>query len=304
MINLQEFIQQSPFTKKIAVDELLFAEFTCPQEGKKSSVWWNDNFFAHVLTGTTVLKTPRGEYVLKAGDSAFARKGSLIGHNHTYEDFCELLIFVPDDFIRTVTQKYIIPFPIRPVNDPVDTVIPLISDNILTAYFQSLLTHFVQPTPPASSLLKLKFEELLLNILSNNIHTQVNRYFFEVCRTAKPSIREIMELNFFSNLSLDEFARLCSRSLSAFKRDFIQIYNVSPGRWLMEKRLEYSCYLLETTDLSIDDIRLESGFENRTHFMRVFKHRFGVTPGKQKKARRSVVEESYTELPNLQFSSF
>jgi len=72
----------------------------------------------------------------------------------------------------------------------------------------------------------------------------------------------------------------------------------------MEKRLEYSCYLLETTDLSIDDIRLESGFENRTHFMRVFKNRFGVTPGKQKKAKRSAVEESYTELPNLQFSTF
>lgn len=291
MINMQEFIEQSPFTKKIGVDELLFAEFKCPQEGKKTSIWWHDNFFAHVLTGTTVLKTPRGEYVLKAGESAFAKKGSLIAHNHTYQDFCELLIFVPDNFIKNVAQKYKVPFPIDPVNDPMDTVIPLISDDILGSYFQSLLTHFVQPTPPASNLLKLKFEELLLNVLSNNIHTPLNRYFFEVCRTAKPSIREIMESNFFSNLSLDEFARLCARSLSAFKREFIQIYHASPGKWLMEKRLEYSYYLLGTTDLSIDDICMESGFENRTHFMRVFKNRFGVTPGKQKMAKHADVHQ-------------
>jgi AraC family transcriptional regulator, exoenzyme S synthesis regulatory protein ExsA len=291
MINMQEFIEQSPFTKKIGVDELLFAEFKCPQDGKKTSIWWNDNFFAHVLTGTTVLKTPRGEYVLKAGESAFARKGSMIAHNHTYEDFCELLIFVPDDFIKTVAQKYKVPLPVDPVNDPVDTVIPLISDDILVSYFQSLLTHFVQPNPPASTLLKLKFEELLLNVLSNTIHSPVSRYFSEVCRTAKPSIRETMELNFSSNLSLDEFARLCARSLSAFKREFIQIYNASPGKWLMEKRLEYSYYLLETTDLSIDDICMECGFENRTHFIRVFKNRFGVTPGKQKMAKHSVVHQ-------------
>ncbi len=56
-----------------------------------------------------------------------------------------------------------------------------------------------------------------------------------------------MELNFFSNLSLTEFARLSARSLSAFKKEFTRIYNTTPGKWLMEKRLEYSYYLLETT---------------------------------------------------------
>lgn len=296
---MQEFIEQNPFTKKIGVDELLFAEFTCPQLGKKNSIWWHDNFFAHVLTGTTILKTPKGEYVLNAGESAFGKKGSVIAYNHTYEDFCELLIFVPDDFIKTVTQKYKVPFSMNTANDTGDTVIPLIPDDILTSYFQSLLIHFSPSTPPSSTLLKLKFEELILSVLSNNIHTAVNRYFFEVCKTAKPSIREIMELNFFSHLSLDEFARLCARSLSAFKREFTQIYNVSPGKWLIEKRLDYSCYLLETTDLTIDDICLESGFENRTHFIRVFKNRFGVTPGKQKMAKNPLHQGNCVVIPPL-----
>ena len=81
MINIQEFIEKSPFAKTISVDHLLFAEFKCPLDEKKSNIWWHNNFFAHVLTGETVLQTPRGKYVLKPGDSAFAKKGSVITHN-------------------------------------------------------------------------------------------------------------------------------------------------------------------------------------------------------------------------------
>ena len=177
MINMQEFIEKSPFAKKISVDELLFAEFKCPLDEKKSNIWWHNNFFAHVLTGETVLKTPKGEYVLKSGDSAFAKKGSVITHSNIHENFCELLVFVPDNFIKTVAQKYQVSFP-ESVSDHADTVIRLTSDEVLLSYFQSLLTHFLQTTPPASSLLKLKFEELLLNILSNNSQTTTPWLFF------------------------------------------------------------------------------------------------------------------------------
>ena len=279
MINMQEFIEKSPFAKKISVNELLFAEFKCPLDEKKSNIWWHNNFFAHVLTGETVLKTPKEEYVLRSGDSAFAKRGSVITHSNIHENFCELLVFVPDNFIKTVAQKYQVSLP-ESVSDHADTVIRLTSDEVLLSYFQSLLTHFLQTTPPASSLLKLKFEELLLNILSNNSQQQLHGYFSELCKTSKPSIREIMELNFFSNLTLNEFARMCARSLSTFKREFTQVYNSTPGKWLMEKRLEYSYYLLETTDQTVDDICLESGFENQTHFSRVFKKKYGVSPGK------------------------
>ena len=61
----------------------------------------------------------------------------------------------------------------------------------------------------------------------------------------------------------------------------------------MEKRLEYSYYLLETTAQSVDDICMESGFENETHFSRVFKNRFGVSPGKIRMEKPSHQKEKY-----------
>lgn len=279
---MQDFVAGSPYARKLAVDELLFAEFKCPMDEKTASIWWHNNFFAHVLSGETVMKTPKGEYRLKAGDSAFAKKGSVLTYNHVHEDFCELLIFVPDEFIRTVVRKYKTPLTAVADSRQIDTVIPLATDEVLESYFRSLFSHFRMQAPPAGTLLRLKFEELLLDIFSSNRHNELKCYFSEVCRSSKPSIRAIMEANFFSRLPLEEFARLCARSLSAFKKEFKHIYNTTPGKWLLEKRLEYSHYLLETTDLNIDQICTESGFENQTHFIRVFKNRYGQSPGRLK----------------------
>ncbi len=283
MINVQDLIGNSNLFKKFKVDDLLFAEIICPVEADESDekLWWHDNFFSYAIAGEMELKTFWGEYKVKAGECGFVKKGSITGYRHLIlEDFCELRVFVPDNFIKTVFQKYRIPLVTSDSNEKTDTIIPLTTDDVLDVYFHSLLTYFRQSTPPSETLLKLKFEELLVNILSNNAHRTLKCFLSELCRSAKPSIKEIMEANFFSNLSLDEFARLCARSLSAFKQEFKNIFHTSPGKWLQEKRLEYSRYLLETTTFNVDEICAVSGFENRSHFIRVFKSKYGLTPGK------------------------
>jgi transcriptional regulator GlxA family with amidase domain len=98
-------------------------------------------------------------------------------------------------------------------------------------------------------------------------------------------LREVMESNFMYNLSIGEFARMANRSMSTFKRDFHGIYHTSPGRWLIRKRLEYSRRLLETSGKSISDVAFESGFENHSHFSRVFKENFNVSPAIYRQAQ-------------------
>jgi AraC-like DNA-binding protein len=283
MVNAQDFIRNSNLFKKFEVDDLLFVEIICPVEDDSpaNNLWWHNNFFSYAIAGEMVLKTLRGEYIQKAGECIFSKKGSIVSARHLIqEDFCELRVFVPDDFIKTVFQKYRIPLATAETNEKTDTLIPLTIDEVLEVYFHSLLTYFRQPAPPTANLLKLKFEELLVNILSNDRHWPLKCFLSELCTSAKPSVKEIMEANFFTNLSLDEFARLCTRSLSAFKQEFKNVFQNTPGKWLQEKRLEYSRYLLETTAFSVDEICEMSGFENRSHFIRVFKNKYGLTPGK------------------------
>lgn len=288
MVNLYDYITGSPTVKKVKVDELLFAEFKCPSDGGSVGIEWHNNIFGHILKGKILMKTPCGEYVLEAGDSLFAKRGSVISQTNVHEEFCELLVFMPDDFIKTVIKKYNVPVAATVPCMPIDTITKLANDSLLTTYFQSLLSYFQQSVLPSDALLKLKFEELLLNIFAANNYSSLKFYFAEICRLASPSIKEIMEANFFSNFSLEEFARLCSRSLSTFKKEFGILYNTTPGKWLMEKRLAYSRYLLETTDNSIDEIHFESGFENRSHFDRVFKSKYGLSPSRFRHQKRSL----------------
>jgi len=285
MINIQDFIGNSNIFKKFEVDDLLFVEIVCPVEddASKTNLWWHHNFFAYAISGSMVLKTLKDEYIFRAGECIFSKKGSIISARHlVQEDFCELRVFVPDDFIRSVFQKHRIPLIGAGAEEKTDTLIPLAIDDVLEVYFQSLITYFSQLAPPPKSLLKLKFEELMVNILSNNKHRPLKCFFSSLCQSTKPSIKEIMEANFLSNLSHENFARLCSRSLSAFKEEFKNIFRTTPGKWLLKKRLEYSRYLLETTDNTIAEICYASGFENIPHFNRVFKHKYGLPPGRFK----------------------
>lgn len=280
MVNVLDFIRSTQLYKKFQVDDLLFVEFKCPYEESASGIWWHNNFFAYILAGETLLKTPQTEHLLKPGDCFFAKKGSVLSMSQTHEDFCELLIFVPDDFIRSVLHKHTIALSKEQNSNKPGTIIPLATDDALLMYFQSLLSYFSMPEPPPATLLKLRFEELIVHLAYGNHYHSLKCYFDELSASTRPSIKEIMEANYFSNLPLNEFARLCARSLSGFKREFVELYHTTPGKWLQEKRLEYSKYLLETTSLNADEVCVESGFENRSHFIRVFKNKYGLTPYK------------------------
>jgi AraC family transcriptional regulator, exoenzyme S synthesis regulatory protein ExsA len=70
---------------------------------------------------------------------------------------------------------------------------------------------------------------------------------------------------------------LSNRSLSAFKREFQKQFNTTPGKWLLEKRLNHAMNLLSNMAKTVGEAAFESGFENSSHFSRSFKERFGIS---------------------------
>ena len=91
-------------------------------------------------------------------------------------------------------------------------------------------------------------------------------------------IKTVMSENFLYNLKVEEFAKLCGRSLSAFKRDFKTIFNTSPSKWIKAKRLEHARSLLIESDLNINQICYDSGFINTSHFIKSFKEKYRIPP--------------------------
>jgi len=78
--------------------------------------------------------------------------------------------------------------------------------------------------------------------------------------------------------NLNQYAQLALMSLSTFKREFKKAFNEVPSQWITKNRLRLAAQLLENTSLSVSDVGFECGFENQTHFSRVFKEKMKVSP--------------------------
>ncbi|MEQ8364933.1 MAG: AraC family transcriptional regulator [Cyclobacteriaceae bacterium] len=285
MIDFYSFIEDNPTFKQFKVDELLFMAYDCPIEVSPLDYFVEKNYFCYVFKGGAKWRTQTDEYTLKVGDAAFLKKGAHKVYKILNGDFCALIIFIPDQFISSVVKSELSSIPTSQKSITTDSIIPLEVDPTLSDYFSTVLNYFSQTNAPSKSLLNIKFKELIINIVTSNRNQSLTEYFREIAYSNKESLEVIMEENFSYNLKLKDFAKLSGRSLASFNRDFAKTYGTTPGRWLKLKRLEYSRLLLETTSLNINQITLESGFENTSHFIRTFKSHFNHSPLRFKKIK-------------------
>jgi AraC family transcriptional regulator, exoenzyme S synthesis regulatory protein ExsA len=279
MINLYEDIRTKKHYNKFEIGGLLFAEYKCPLEEKFVDIWTNTDYLVHVVTGKKTWHTSDGSFPAEAGQSLYFKKGAAIVEQFFNEEFCLLLFFIPDDFIKSVVNEYagaLNEFP-RKFNSNASTI-RVDNDVAITVFFQSMMAYFAKVEKPSEALLRLKLKELILSILVSPKNPTISNYFHSISNRNAPLLSEIMESNFRFNLSLENYADLCHRSLSTFKRDFQKLYNQTPGRWLLNKRLDYSTVLLRNNHKNISQVVFECGFEDLSHFGRAFKTRFGVSP--------------------------
>lgn len=279
MVNLQDYIEDSRLFKTYRADELLFVEYKCLVTDERSAVWSHNNYFAFPFGGKKKWITQKREYLVEPGDAVFVKKGATTVYQYFEEPFFVLFIFMPDRFLRKMLSKY--PDALRPQTfqeRQTDTVIPIEVNQPLEAYFHSLFSYFLQAKPPPEELLRLKMEELVLTFFAQPENLAIQQYLASIGQSQKADLKAIMEANFAEALSINDYARLCTRSLSTFRRDFKKTYGMPPGKWLLQKRLEFSRLLLKTSNAPVTEIAYQSGFKNRNHFLKAFKNSEGVTP--------------------------
>lgn len=80
------------------------------------------------------------------------------------------------------------------------------------------------------------------------------------------------------NITLEKLAEEFNISASHLRRIFKQVYDISPISYLIKRRIAIATDLLLKTDLSITEIAKAVGYENVTHFSKLFADRIGCTP--------------------------
>lgn len=247
-----------------------------------TDLWAQNNYVFYVVDGRKVWHTAHGSYDLKRGSCVFIQKGASIIEQFFDIGFCLVLFFIPDQFIcETLKSRSI---PIRKMDKNYGTVIPLNTNDTLETFFLSISSYFGSTKEPDKGLLELKFRELILTLADDPHNAELLSYFCSLMHEPQSvSLQRIMEDNYCFNLMLEQYAELCNRSLSAFKRDFQKVMHTTPGKWLLEKRLTHALQLLADKEKNVNEVAFESGFENASHFTRSFKERYQATPSEMRK---------------------
>ena len=230
--------------------------------------------FAHVIQGAMHLYDGSRNFTLKSGESGLVRKNRFARYKKEKEDgqLEKVFVFFDEGFLRRFQEKY----GVTPSKwDSDETVIPLEERGLVAPFVQSLLPYY-DHGKIHEAFADLKREELLLILLQNQ--PELSGLLFDFQPPEKVNLEEFMNRNYTFNVSLERFAYLTGRSLSAFKRDFFLVFHETPGRWLVQKRLEEAHFLMSQGHKAPSDIYLDLGFENLSHFSFAFKKQFGLAP--------------------------
>ncbi|MDD2986081.1 AraC family transcriptional regulator [Flavobacterium sp.] len=256
--------------------ELFVYDFKMTNDVVKSKVNLGMNMFSFLQVGKKQVHFAGTSVAVNKDQSLLLKKGNwlwteLLDTEAIY--YCKLFFFSETklkEFLDKHTNNKQI------VKDEIPYFI-IQNDSYITSYLNSLSTISEAPTVFMNNLLSVKFEELMLYLLQK-YERKFEIYLHSLIVKETSPFKKIVESKIHSNLKLEEIAFLCNMSLSTFKRHFIKEYNVTPGKWLQDKRLQKAKETLEQDNLRASAIYLDFGYNNLSNFSIAFKNKFGINP--------------------------
>lgn len=273
----------------IIVYDYMDTFFCCTVEKDK---WCEEMVSEHMLvylcSGEMDLIAPEKKYHLKKGDAFFIKRNHLVRKikqpSKNGEPFKGLFLQLKMPFLKQLLNEYQITVPL--VNNPVmakSTYVMLEKHPFLNGLFTSLEQYFDAQQYPSKELMESKLKEAVFTLLQ--LKPELGSVLFDFAEPWKINLEEFMNKNYKSDLSVEEFAHYTGRSLSAFKKDFAQVFQMTPSRWIVKRRLEEAMDLMDKLGRKPADVYLEVGFKNLSHFSTAFKKEFGFPPSAMRMIR-------------------
>ncbi|MVM38524.1 helix-turn-helix domain-containing protein [Spirosoma sp. HMF3257] len=280
MTNVYDFLKYQPETyRQLVGKDLLMAYYDCPQSRQRDEIFTHHCYLTFSVSGSKWIHRQGKTWLFSAGNLEFCKKGGFIQEVFLDKGYRAVTFYVPDVYLKQLIQNFRHFYRGQPTtNQATEPIIELAMNETSTGFIQTLLNFFEQELSPTETILEERFREFFYSLLINPDNHTFVAYLNSLTDRPHTSLYEVMESNYMYNLSLEEYARIANRSLATFKREFKKLFVTTPAQWLMQKRLDYALALLNTTQKSISDIVFESGFENSSHFSRVFKDKFGASP--------------------------
>lgn len=266
--------------QQFSMKDTLFVYYTCPQREKILHLYSKYTKFNFTLSGKRIFRHGDHTWIADPNSGLLVKKCAFLQElPPDYEGWNVLAFYLKDDYLRSIFDEFRPHLLLNNLPEPNKEMMEtfVIDDQIRYCY-QSLIPYFGKKKPLPDSILESKFKELLFNIFSHPQNKNILAYILRIVDRYQTPIWEVMESNYMYDLNIHDFASISNRSLSTFKRDFKKHYKTSAAKWIAERRLQRARALLETEDKTINQVAFECGFKNASHFSRVFKEKFKITP--------------------------
>ena len=233
----------------------------------------------YVYSGEMLLDNGKEQIHVGKGECVFIpRDHHITMYKRTFkgERYCGIFLMFTRNFLKEMYTKF--EQYKMPANTPKfnNEVIKLPKTAEITSLFASMTPYFNLEVKPQDDLMQLKLQEGLLALL--HIDKRFVPTLFDFNEPWKIDILDFMNQNYMYEFSMEDLAHYTGRSLATFKRDFKKVSDLTPGKWLIRKRLEVAYSLIKEGGKTITDIYTEVGFKNQSHFSTAFKRQYGMSP--------------------------
>lgn len=238
-----------------------------------------EHFFLYIAKGAINGYDGKTKQSLNAGEYCLVVKNHLARYNKEKinNEFEKVVVVFDEAFLKNFQKKHkTTPLAFKKKN----AFLKLEKSGLVTNFIFSLMPYYDSLGKIEKAFSDVKREELLIILLQNQ--PELAGILFDYGLPEKINLEAFMNRNFKFNVSIQRFAYLTGRSLSAFKRDFKQVFNDTPNHWLIQKRLQEAYFLIEKKQKKPTEIYLDLGFEDLSHFSFAFKKQFGLTPSELK----------------------
>lgn len=240
-------------------------------------------------------------YIIEGDNQVFSKSEQIIAKtNHTIVSLCGLTLggmlsqqpkgsihSIVVHFNRTVLQNVFEgekPELWEELEKPVTQfVVQSAASEMVKHYFDSIITFFENKEALTESILKIKLKELILFLLQTDNSEYIRQIIKSLFSERKFTFKELVEAHIEHTDAIENLAMATNCSVSTFKRKFKEVFNTTPAKYRLDKKLNNVANLLKTTDRAVNKIGYECGFESPEHLSRTFKKQFGVSPSQYRK---------------------
>ena len=117
-------------------------------------------------------------------------------------------------------------------------------------------------------------------------------------------VYQYLQKNYLKPILIQDLSESLGIARSTLHKQFKDKIGISPQQYLMQLRLEAACQLLMNSHMPVDEIAASCGLRDKSYFTRVFKGRYGITPGTYRKDHAQTVEKIVTTARMMPLQTF